>query len=115
MTDLIYINNNYSKNLIENLNKLIAQKFYKISYTEAIDILLEASKNKKSVFKENVIWGINLSSEHEKFLTDVNFNAPIIVYNFPKRLKKLYMKENQDCDTVSSFDILIPQIGKRRK
>ena len=112
MTDLVYINNNYSKSLIDNLNEFILQQFFKISYTEAVDILLKASKNKKNQFKENVIWGINFSLEHEKYLTDVHFKAPVVVFNFPKRLKKFYMKENIDGETVSSFDILIPRIGE---
>jgi len=112
MTDLIYINNNYSKSLIDNIRKFISQQFYKIPYTEAIDILLKACKNKKNIFKENVVWGINFSSEHEKYLTDIYFKATVVVYDFPKRLKKFYMKENKDGETVSSFDVLIPQIGE---
>lgn len=111
-TDIEYINSNYTKNLIDNINRLISQKFHKISYTEAIDILIEANKKKKNIFIENVVWGINLSSEHEKYLTDFHLKAPVIIYNFPKRLKKFYMKENIDGETVSSFDILIPYIGE---
>jgi len=110
LTDLFYINSNYSKNLIDNLNKFISKKFQKIFYSEAIEILINASKIKKNIFKENVIWGIYLSSKHEKFLIDIYFKAAVIFYDFSKRLKKFYLKINIDRETVFLFYILIPQI-----
>lgn len=110
--DLNYINSNYSKDLLSKIKELISMKFHRISYTAAIDILLTASKAKKNFFKETVIWGIHLSSEHEKYLTDIYFKGPVFLFDFPKRLKKFYMKENSDKETVASFDLLMPNIGE---
>lgn len=111
--DLKFINNNYSANLIENLKNFIKEKIKKITYSEAIDILLKASSNvRKSPFKNKVIWGINLSPEHEIYLTDTYFKSALFIYDFPKRLKNFYTKENKDGETISSFDFLVPKIGE---
>ena len=110
--DLLYIQNNYSKDVITNIKNLLLKPFIRITYTQAIEILLNASKLKKNVFKEAVIWGINLSSEHEKYLSDIHFKCPVFLHNFPNRLKKFYMKENNDGETVASFDLLAPHIGE---
>ncbi|QJC28868.1 asparagine--tRNA ligase [Enterobacteriaceae endosymbiont of Plateumaris consimilis] len=95
-------------NLFDKINKIIINKFIIINYTHAIDILIKNQKN----FNNSVLWGKDLSIEHEKYLTNDYFNAPVIVYNYPKEIKAFYMYLNEDNKTVSSMDILFPDIGE---
>ena len=112
--DLEYIRNHYENSVIENITKIINSDFARTSYTEAIDILIDASVNssKKGLFKDAVTWGIALSPEHEKYLSDIVFKTPVFIYNFPRRVKSFYMRVNTDNETVASFDLLIPKIGE---
>ncbi|QJC29756.1 asparagine--tRNA ligase [Enterobacteriaceae endosymbiont of Plateumaris pusilla] len=95
-------------NLINKINKIILNKFIIIDYNKAIKILL---KNKQK-FKNKIIWGKDLSIEHEKYLTNNYFDRPVIVYNYPKEIKAFYMYLNNDKKTVASMDILFPDIGE---
>ena len=69
-------------------------------------------KNKKKKFENKVYWGVDLASEHEKYLTEVIFEGPIILYNYPKDIKSFYMKINDDGKTVQAMDVLVPRIGE---
>jgi asparaginyl-tRNA synthetase len=109
--DLNYIANHYEKNVFEII-KNACFPYLRVNYTEVIDILLEASNFKKNFFKESVTWGISLSQEHELYLTDVYFKSPVFIYNYPKRVKSFYMKINDDQETVSAMDLLVPRIGE---
>ena len=102
-----------SMNLIEKLNFVVKNKFKRVSYTEAFNILKRSSKNKKKKFKyfiEN--WGIDFQSEHERFLVEKHFKCPVIVYDYPAKIKAFYMRLNDDKKTVRAMDILFPGIGE---
>ena len=100
------------KGLVERL-KFVSQKpFQRVSYTEAVEILEKSSKK----FDYPVKWGVNLQSEHERFLTEEHFNCPVTVYNYPKSVKPFYMRTNepdeQGRETVTAMDVLVPGIGE---
>ena len=102
-----------SMNLIEKLNFVVKNKFKRVSYTEAFNILKRSSKNKKKKFKylvEN--WGIDFQSEHERFLVEKHFKCPVIVFDYPIEIKAFYMRLNDDKKTVGAMDILFPGIGE---
>ena len=99
--------------LIEKINFVIKNKFKRITYTEAIDILRDSTTNRKKKF-EYIIedWGCDLQSEHEKFLVEKHFKCPVIIYNYPSSIKSFYMRLNDDNKTVRAMDILFPGIGE---
>ena len=99
--------------LIEKINFVIKNKFKRITYTEAIDILRDSNPNRKKKF-EYIIkdWGCDLQSEHEKFLVEKHFKCPVIIYNYPTSIKSFYMRLNDDNKTVRAMDILFPVIGE---
>lgn len=98
--------------LLEKLNFVVANKFERITYTEAIDILLQSKPYQKKQFKYEVSWGIDLQSEHERFLVEKHFKKPVIVTDYPKDIKAFYMRLNDDGKTVAAMDILAPGIGE---
>ena len=99
--------------LLEKLNFVINNRFERISYTEAIDILRNCSPNKKKKFQYLVEdWGMDLQSEHERYLVEKHFKKPVIIYNYPKEIKSFYMKQNDDGKTVAAMDVLAPGIGE---
>ncbi len=98
--------------LIEKLELLLHHDFERITYTEAIEILLQSPAYKKKKFQYEVKWGIDLQSEHERYLVEKHFKKPVIVYNYPKEIKAFYMRQNDDGKTVSAMDILAPGIGE---
>lgn len=98
--------------LIDKLNFVIENKFERITYTEAIDILLQSKSYQKKQFKYDVSWGIDLQSEHERFLVEKHFKKPVIVTDYPKDIKAFYMRLNDDGKTVAAMDILAPGIGE---
>jgi len=99
-------------NLIERLELVSNNEFIKIEYTEAIAILENSKPNKKKKFKYPVKWGIDLQSEHEKFLVEKHFKKPVVIYNYPKEIKAFYMRKNDDDKTVAAMDVLFPGIGE---
>lgn len=99
-------------NLKEKLDFVLANKFERITYTDAINILLESKPYKKKQFQYEVKWGIDLQSEHERFLVEKHFKKPVIVTNYPKDIKAFYMRQNDDGTTVAAMDILAPGIGE---
>jgi asparaginyl-tRNA synthetase len=98
--------------LIEKLQFVINNNFERITYTDAINILLESPAYKKKKFKYDVNWGIDLQSEHERYLVEKHFKKPVIVTGYPKEIKAFYMKQNEDGKTVAAMDILAPGIGE---
>ena len=99
-------------NLIERLNFVVENEFIKISYTDAVDILMQSKENRKKKFKYIVEWGVDLQSEHEKFLVEKHFKKPVVIYDYPKGVKAFYMRENEDNKTVAAMDVLFPGIGE---
>lgn len=91
---------------------MINTPFKRLPYTEAVQILEEHIKSKKVKFDFPVSWGVDLQSEHEKYLTDKVFCGPVVVYNYPKDIKAFYMKLNDDNKTVQAMDVLVPGIGE---
>lgn len=102
--------------LIEKLESVANNKFERITYTEAIDILLQSPAYKKKKFKYEVGWGIDMQSEHERYLVEKHFKKPVIVTDYPKAIKAFYMRQNDGCEpgreTVAAMDILAPGIGE---
>jgi asparaginyl-tRNA synthetase len=98
--------------LIEKLESVAGQDFARISYTQAIDILLQSTAFKKKKFKYDLSWGTDLQSEHERWLVEQHFKKPVIVTDYPKEIKAFYMRQNEDGRTVAAMDILAPGIGE---
>jgi asparaginyl-tRNA synthetase len=99
-------------NLIERLEFVISNSFERITYTEAIDILQRSKPYKKKKFKFPVEWGVDLASEHERFLVEKHFKKPVIIFDYPKEIKAFYMRNNDDGKTVAAMDVLFPGIGE---
>ncbi len=104
--------NQRSMDLIEKLEFVLNNDFIRITYTEAIDILRNSKPFKKKKFQFPVEWGVDLQSEHERFLVEKHFNCPVILTDYPKDIKAFYMKQNDDGKTVGAMDVLFPQIGE---
>jgi asparaginyl-tRNA synthetase len=98
--------------LIQKLQFVTENKFERITYTEAIDILLQSPAYKKKKFQYEVKWGIDMQSEHERYLVEKHFKKPVIVTGYPKEIKAFYMRQNDDGKTVAAMDILAPGIGE---
>jgi asparaginyl-tRNA synthetase len=98
--------------LLEKLEFVLNNQFERITYTEAIDILLHSQPYKKKKFQFEVKWGIDLQSEHERYLVEKHFKKPVIVTGYPKEIKAFYMRQNDDGKTVAAMDILAPGIGE---
>ena len=98
--------------LVEKLDFVLSNQFERISYTEAIQILLDSPTYKKKKFKYEVQWGIDMQSEHERYLVEKHFKKPVIVSGYPKTIKAFYMRQNDDGKTVAAMDILFPGIGE---
>jgi len=98
--------------LIEKLEFVINNQFERITYTEAIDILLQSPAYKKKKFQYEVKWGIDMQSEHERYLVEKHFKKPVIVTGYPAAIKAFYMRQNEDGKTVAAMDILVPGIGE---
>jgi asparaginyl-tRNA synthetase len=99
--------------LMEKLRFVADSGFERITYTEAIEILKESNHNKKKKFQYPVeAWGMDLQSEHERYLVEKHFKKPVILSNYPKEIKAFYMRQNDDGKTVAAMDILAPGIGE---
>jgi asparaginyl-tRNA synthetase len=99
--------------LMEKLDFVVNNRFERITYTEAIDILKNSNHNKKKKFQYPVNdWGTDLQSEHERYLVEKHFQKPVIITNYPKEIKSFYMRLNEDGKTVAAMDILAPGIGE---
>jgi asparaginyl-tRNA synthetase len=99
--------------LLNKLQFCLENKFERVTYTQAIDILKESSHNKKKKFQYLVNeWGVDLQSEHERYLVEKHFKKPVILTDYPKEIKSFYMRQNDDGKTVAAMDILFPGIGE---
>ena len=98
--------------LIERLRFVTENPFVRITYTEAIDLLRNSKPYKKKKFKYPVEWGIDLQSEHERWLVEKKFNQPVILTDYPAEIKAFYMRANDDGKTVAAMDVLVPGIGE---
>jgi len=106
--DIEFLNNMYDKQLIERLQSVLKEDFVRLPYSEAIDILAKSNHH----FEVPVSWGMDLQSEHERFLVEKHFKRPVILIDWPKEIKSFYMKQNDDGKTVRGMDVLFPQIGE---
>ncbi|WP_088328647.1 asparagine--tRNA ligase [Lacimicrobium sp. SS2-24] len=106
--DMAFFAQRINKDAISRLEKVIDQDFVRMDYTDAIDILQKSGKT----FEFPVAWGVDLSSEHERYLAEEHVGAPIIMQNYPKDIKAFYMRINDDNKTVAAMDVLAPGIGE---
>ncbi|MDD5569759.1 MAG: asparagine--tRNA ligase [Bacteroidales bacterium] len=106
--DLEFLQKTYDSELIERIKSIINNKFERLTYTEAIDILEKSGQK----FEFPVSWGCDLQAEHERFLVEKYFQKPVILTNYPKEIKAFYMKQNDDGKTVRAMDVLFPRIGE---
>jgi len=109
--DLAFLNKMIDKTLLERLNFVVKHDFVRLTYTEGIRILEEAIKQGHK-FEFPVYWGVDLASEHERYLVEEHFKKPVILTDYPKEIKAFYMKMNEDGKTVRAMDVLFPQIGE---
>lgn len=109
--DLAFLNKMIDKTLLERLQGILKDSFVRLPYTEGVKILEEAVKNGKK-FEFPVSWGMDLASEHERYLVEEYFKKPVIMSDYPKEIKAFYMKINEDGKTVQGTDVLFPQIGE---
>ena len=108
MDDLKFLNDMVDKELISRLESVISTEFVRLTYTEGVDILLKSGEK----FEFPVAWGIDLQSEHERYLVEKHFKKPVILTDYPKDIKAFYMKQNEDGKTVRAMDVLFPKIGE---
>ncbi|CAL0324255.1 unnamed protein product [Lupinus luteus] len=111
LEDMKFMADKFDKSCIDRLKMVASTPFVRVSYTEAVEILVEAVDGGKK-FENEVKWGIDLASEHERYLTEVKFQKPVIVYNYPKDIKAFYMRLNDDLKTVAAMDVLVPKVGE---
>ena len=106
--DMEFFDSRISKGIIDNLQHIVTSEFKRITYTEAVNELVSSGMT----FEFPVSWGIDLQSEHEKFLTEKVYRLPVIITDYPKAIKAFYMKVNEDNKTVRAMDILVPRLGE---
>ncbi|MDR3615919.1 MAG: asparagine--tRNA ligase [Candidatus Obscuribacterales bacterium] len=106
--DMAFFNERVDKTVIETLTGIVNSDFGRVSYTEAVDILKKSGQK----FEFPVEWGIDLQSEHERYLAETHFKKPVIVFDYPKDIKAFYMKLNEDGKTVRAMDVLVPKVGE---
>ncbi len=106
--DLEFLNRMYDKELINRLNSVVKNNFERISYTKAIEILEKSGQN----FEYPLKWGLDLQTEHERYLVEKYYKKPVMVTDYPKDIKAFYMKQNDDGKTVRALDVLFPRIGE---
>ena len=107
-TDLGFFQQRINNTLLERLTNIVDQPFVRVTYSDAIDILLKSGRK----FEFPVRWGIDLASEHERFLSETHFKAPVVVKDYPRDIKAFYMRLNDDERTVAAMDVLAPGIGE---
>jgi len=106
--EMDFFNQFIDKGLLERLNHVVSSDFAKVTYTEAVEILQKCGKQ----FDYDVAWGIDLQTEHERYLTEEHFKKPLFVTDYPKDIKAFYMRMNDDNKTVAATDLLVPGIGE---
>ncbi len=103
-----FFNKMYEKGIIDRLKNVISSPFQRLTYTEAVQVLIDS----KQKFEIPVVWGMDLKSEHERFLCEQVYKKPVILTDYPKEVKSFYMRLNEDGKTVSAMDVLVPKIGE---
>lgn len=107
--DLEFFNQRIDDTVLETLETIADQQpFVRLSYSEAVDCLESSQES----FEFPVAWGVDLQSEHERFLTEIEFKRPVILYNYPRTIKPFYMYCNDDEKTVRAMDVLVPRVGE---
>ncbi|MBA0188378.1 asparagine--tRNA ligase [Pectobacterium odoriferum] len=106
--DMAFFAERVDKEAITRLEKFVSSDFAQVDYTDAVEILLNCGQQ----FENPVYWGVDLSSEHERYLAEQHFKAPVVVKNYPKDIKAFYMRMNEDGKTVAAMDVLAPGIGE---
>jgi asparaginyl-tRNA synthetase len=106
--DMKFFNERIDNTVIATLEGIVQSEFVRVTYTEAIDILLKSGKT----FEFPVAWGNDLQAEHERYLTEQTFKRPVILYDYPKTIKAFYMRLNDDGKTVRAMDVLVPRVGE---
>ena len=106
--DLEFLTKMFDAELIDRLKFVVENDFVRLAYTEGIKILMESGAK----FEYPVSWGLDLQSEHERYLVEKHFKKPVILINYPKEIKAFYMKQNADGKTVRAMDVLFPKIGE---
>eukprot|EP00397_Hematodinium_sp_SG-2012_P019803 GEMP01020369.1.p1 GENE.GEMP01020369.1~~GEMP01020369.1.p1 ORF type:complete len:692 (+),score=170.34 GEMP01020369.1:138-2213(+) len=109
-SDLAFFEERIEKGLINRLKNLLHDPFQRLTYTEAIEVLQKEEKKVK--FEVKVEWGMDLGSEHERYLAEKVYKKPVIVYNYPSNIKAFYMRRNEDGKTCAAMDILCPNVGE---
>ena len=106
--DMAFFNEFFDKGLLDRLNALVEAEFAHVTYTEAVEKLLEH----KDEFEYPVFWGCDLQTEHERYLTEKIYQKPVFVTDYPKEIKAFYMRLNDDGKTVAAMDLLVPGVGE---
>jgi len=106
--ELEFFNQFIDKTLLERLNFIVESDFKRVTYTEAVDLLIKSGKT----FDYPIVWGGDLQTEHERYLTEEIFKMPIFVTDYPKEIKAFYMRQNEDGKTVAAMDCLVPGVGE---
>lgn len=106
--ELEFFNQFIDKTLLERLNFIVESDFKRVTYTEAVDLLIKSGK----AFDYPIVWGGDLQTEHERYLTEEIFKMPIFVTDYPKEIKAFYMRQNEDGKTVAAMDCLVPGVGE---
>jgi asparaginyl-tRNA synthetase len=106
------LNERNELSLVERLTFVIENPFKRLTYSEAIEVLLNSNHHKKKKFQYPIAWGIDLQSEHERYLVEKEFKCPVILSDYPAEIKAFYMRQNDDNKTVAAMDVLFPGIGE---
>ena len=110
--DLVFLNKMIDKSLLETLQSVLKEDFVRLPYGEGLNILEEAQKNGYKFEFPITGWGMDLASEHERYLVEKHFKRPVIMTDYPKEIKAFYMKKNPDGKTMQGTDVLFPRIGE---
>ncbi len=110
--EMAFFNEFIDKELLNRLNHVLNSDFARLSYTDAIKKLQEAVKNGHKFDNPNIVWGMDLQSEHERYITEEIIKGPVFIINYPKEIKAFYMKQNDDGKTVAACDLLVPYVGE---
>ena len=110
--EMKFFNNFIDKTLMDRLNHVLNTPFRRMEYTEAVSILQEAVKNGHPFQEKRIQWGMDLQSEHERYISEVVVKGPVFLINYPKEIKSFYMRENDDGKTVAACDLLVPGVGE---
>lgn len=110
--EMNFFNSMIDKTLMDRLNHVLNSDFKVVTYTHAIELLSNAVKNGHKFENNNIVWGMDLQSEHERYITEHIFNCPVFLIDYPKEIKAFYMRLNDDNKTVAACDLLVPSVGE---